>query len=347
MEAADAELLPGLPPELALECLTRLPHTAHRVASRVCRRWRELFRSQDFYSHRKKWGYTHKVACLVQSLPAISGGGAGARKKSRSPAYGISVFYPASGSWVRLGPVLEYPNGLPLFCQVCGSEGKLVVMGGWDPASYEPVTDVFVYDFTTGQWRRGRDMPSKRSFFAAGAGGDGVVYVAGGHDESKNALSSAWAYDLGRDEWRELTRMSRERDECEGVVAGDEFWVVSGYGSDMQGGFEGCAEAYEVGTGRWRRVEGAWKAGRCPRGCVGVGKGGELVEWGGLEALVRVGTCGVRMGNRVLLTGSEYEGGPQGFFLAEMGEGENGKLDRVDVPSEFSGFAQSGCCVEI
>ncbi|KAJ4830621.1 hypothetical protein Tsubulata_039361 [Turnera subulata] len=355
MESFDlGELMPGLPEELGLECMTRLPYTAHRVASRVCRRWRELLESKAFYYHRKKHGYTHKVACLVQAIngsststesppsPAAEG------KLGNSPSFGITAFDSVNQTWERLDPVPKYPNGLPLFCQLASCEGKLVVMGGWDPASYDPVTDVFVYDFTSRRWNQGKDMPSKRSFFAIGAIGS-RVYVAGGHDESKNALKTAWAYDLDRDEWTELAQLNQERDECEGVVIGDRFWVVSGYGTDGQGSFEGNAEVYEPGSdsgsGGWRRVEEVWEAGRCPRSCVGAGKDGKLVNWGELEAGVRVGACGVMLGSgRVLLTGSEYQGAPQGFYL---GEGQNGKAARISVPEEFSGFVQSGCCVEI
>ncbi|KAE8730010.1 hypothetical protein F3Y22_tig00003041pilonHSYRG00519 [Hibiscus syriacus] len=65
-------------------------------------------------------------------------------------------------------------------------EGKQVVMGGWDPVNYDPVTDVFIYDFMSQQWRQGKDMPSKRSFFAIGAC-SGRIFIAGGHDENKNA----------------------------------------------------------------------------------------------------------------------------------------------------------------
>ena len=79
-------------------------------------------------------------------------------------------------------------------------------MGGWDPASYNPVIDVFVYNFTTRRWRCGND-------------------IAGGHDENKNVLKSAGVYDLRTDEWAELTQMSQERDECEEVVIGWWFFL--------------------------------------------------------------------------------------------------------------------------
>lgn len=335
------ELIPGLPEELSLECLSRLHFSTHQVASRVCRRWRELLQSRDFYYHRKLTAHTHKAACLIQSLPVRKN--ADGSKPSGLPAYGVSVFDPVTGNWDRINPVPKYPDGLPLFCQLTSSEGKLVLMGGWDPVSYEPVKDVFVYDFTTRSWRRGKNMPEARSFFAAGEL-DGRVYVAGGHDESKNALSSARVYDVRSDEWTELARMNLERDECQGVVIGSDFWVVGGYRTESQGSFEGSAESYVPETGEWRRVEDAWRASQCPRSCVGVAKDSKLFCWAESDSAVRVGTCGIELGARTFVAGSTYQGGLQGLFLVE---GQNGKLMRIDYPDEFSGFVQSGCCVEI
>ena len=83
----------------------------------------------------------------------------------------------------------------------------MVLVGGWDPASYNPVTDVFFCEFTTHRWRRGNDMPSKHSFFAIGAF-LGLVYIAGGNDKNKNTLELTWVYDLRKDEWADLTWMS-------------------------------------------------------------------------------------------------------------------------------------------
>lgn len=335
-----AELVPGLPEEISLECLTRLHYSTHRVATRVSRRWRQLIQSRDFYYQRKQSGKTHKVACLVQSFPVHSGSG---ELKPMGLSYGVTVFDPVSLTWDRLGPVPEYPAGLPLFCQVASSQGKLVVMGGWDPASYSPVSHVFVYDFTTRRWTRGKNMPDNRSFFAAGEL-NGRVIIAGGHDENKTALSSAWAYDLINDEWTELARMTQERDECEAVVIGSEFWVVSGYKTERQGIFDESAESYQLGTGEWTRAENAWKLSQCPRSNVGVGREGKLFCWAETEAAVQFGTCRVELGGCTLVTGSGYQGGPQEFYVVE---GRNGKFRKFDVPAEYKGLVQSGCCVEI
>lgn len=345
MEISDSDfigLIPGLPSELGLQCLTRLPHSAHRVALRVCNQWRRLLQSDEFYHHRKKTGHTKKVACLVQAHEQPRQSEAEKPTGSTQPSYDITVFDPENMSWDRVDPVPEYPSGLPLFCHLASCEGKLVVMGGWDPSSYGPLTAVFVYDFRTNVWRRGKDMPEMRSFFATGSG-HGRVYVAGGHDENKNALNTAWAYDPRSDEWTAVAPMSEERDECEGVVVGGEFWVVSGYGTESQGMFDGSAEVLDIGSGQWRKVEGVWEAGRCPRSCVDMRENGRVVDPG-----LRIGVCSVRVGSRSLVTGSEYEGAPYGFYLVENEDGQKRKLIKIrTVPDGFSGFVQSGCCVEI
>ncbi|CAN1306967.1 F-box/kelch-repeat protein At1g15670 [Linum perenne] len=339
------ELIPGLPEEIAMECLTRLHYTSHAVASEVCRRWRHLVGSRDFYYHRKTTGHTRKTACLIHALFSPE------PKPVGPTRYGLTIFDPVTESWERVEPVPEYPNGLPLFCQVVSTEGKVVVMGGWDPTDYQPVRHVSVYDFTTRKWRQGKPMPEPRSFFAAAAH-SGKVVIAGGHDENKNALRSAWIYDLYADEWEELPPMSQERDECEAVVIGSEIWVVGGYRTDRQGQFDSSAEAIEIGGElKWRRVEEAWKEGQCPRSCLGVRNGGEkaaaeLFNWaevGGGE--VKVGACGVQLGSGMtLVSGSGYQGGPQGVYIVE---GQDGKWKKLSVGCEFAGFIQSGCCAEV
>ncbi|KAH0723537.1 hypothetical protein KY285_006081 [Solanum tuberosum] len=337
------ELVPGLPEDIALECLTRLHYSTHGVASRVCRRWCRILESKAFYYHRKQTGFTHKTACLVQALPSPV-----ESKPTGQPRYAISVFDLVSGIWDRVDPIPKYPDGLPMFCQIATTEGKLIVMGGWNPVSWDPIKDVFVYDFMTRRWKQCKDMPEARSFFAMGATG-GKVFIAGGHDESKNALNSAWVFDISSNEWTELPRMSEERDECEGVIIGSDFCVVSGYDTETQGRFKSSAELYELSTGQWRRVEDAWRSSQCPRACVGVGKNGNLTCWAESDPNVKVGACGVDLGDRTLVTGSAYQGAPHGFFFVENNkkEGQNSKLTKINVPDEFSGFVQSGCCVEI
>ncbi|KAK1288692.1 F-box/kelch-repeat protein [Acorus calamus] len=352
----EEELIPGLPEDIAMKCLIRLPYNSHHVGRRVSKTWRDLIDGGDLHRLRKQNGESRRVVCLVQALTTLDTAVAdstaqvrpGGFQPNRQAAYGVSVFDPVSNHWDLLDPIPGYPHGLPLFCQLADAEGKLVVLGGWDPVSWDPVRDVWVYDFKRRSWRRCADMPCVRSFFAVGAL-NGLVFVAGGHDERKNALRTVSVYDMGRDEWAVAAEMGEGRDECEGVVmkGSDELWVVGGYVTDEQGMFRGSAEVLHLGTGEWRSVDGAWLKGRCSRGCVGVGKDGKLFTWADVDPSVRVGTCAVGFGDGTILTGSARPGGPQRFLSVDAKEGENGKVEVMDVPIEFSGFVQSGCCVEL
>nr|XP_043633904.1 F-box/kelch-repeat protein At2g44130-like [Erigeron canadensis] len=341
------ELIPGLPEEIALECLTRMHYGVHEVASHVCLRWRNLIKSRDFYYHRKQCGFTYKTVCFVQSLPVLLEEEEVNQKPKNQPKYRLSVFEPITNIWDQVNLVPNYCDGLPLFCQVASSEGKLVMMGGWKPGSYEPLRDVFMYDFTTRKWAQRAHMPTTRSFFAA-SGRYGKIYLAGGHDENKNALKSAWVYDITTNSWTELAPMSEERDECEGVFIGAEFWVISGYDTDSQGRFKNSADVFDTESNKWRRVEEAWGTSRCPRGCVRVGQNGNMTCWGDSYPAIQVGSCGVHIGDRTLVTGSAFQGGTQTFLLTNNDKVEQKcNFIKVDTPDEFSGFVQSGCFVEI
>ncbi|KAM2638544.1 hypothetical protein EV1_022898 [Malus domestica] len=125
---------------------------AKPITSRVCRQWRILLESQEFYHHRKNIARNHKVACLVQALPRKLVASESDVPKSIEPSsFGITVFDPVSRSWDRLDPVPQYPNGMPWWwgledkawnaghCPrhcvgVVGENGRLVSWGELDSA---------------------------------------------------------------------------------------------------------------------------------------------------------------------------------------------------------------------
>ncbi|KAJ1426092.1 Kelch-type beta propeller [Sesbania bispinosa] len=317
------ELIPGLPSELGLECLTRLPHSAHRVALRVCSQGATCFRAMSSSVTGRKLDTPEKSLVWFKPInnhlkmkrknqPGQRQRVTGSPFSTRRECVGTgSTRFRSTLSGCRCS--VSWRAAKEACADGCGGEGRTCR-------------------------RRGRSLPPGRVM---------VGFMCRGHDENKNALSTAWAYDPRSDEWVGLDPMGRYRDECEGVVVGDEFWVVSGYDTERQGVFDGSAEVLDLGSGQWRRVDGVWEAGRCPRSCIGVGKNGKMVDWSGLDSGLRAGVCGVMVGSRVMVSGSEYEGAPHGFYLVEMEEGQNRKLRKMNVPDGFSGFIQSGCCVEI
>ncbi|GAV85219.1 Kelch_1 domain-containing protein, partial [Cephalotus follicularis] len=118
--------------------------------------------------------------------------------------------------------------------------------------------------------RSGAPKSVARFFFACAAVGPSKLYVVGGHDNQKNALKSAEAYDADANEWTTLPPMAEERDECQGLAWDGEarFWVVSGYGTKNQEEFRYDVEYYDPTTGSWSKVDEAWPFERTnPKGC--------------------------------------------------------------------------------
>jgi hypothetical protein len=62
------ELIPGLPNDVALQCLLRIPVQAHAQLQRVSRKWRQLVNSPQYYEERKREGTTMQLVCTVQAL---------------------------------------------------------------------------------------------------------------------------------------------------------------------------------------------------------------------------------------------------------------------------------------
>lgn len=225
-------------------------------------------------------------------------------------------------------------------------------------------------------------MPGpRRSFFACAASPDGrTVYVAGGHDEEKNALRSALAYDVATDEWVRLPDMSMERDECGGVFRRGAFHVIGGYPTAVQGRFVKSSEAFDPATGRWAPVEehtlgttdvcprgvAAGDDGRlfrCAEGHVEVLEGEEADEedptWrkvaelpdsgDGKQAVAPYLVCWPGGGNKLTLIGSSRHGGPPpaGYTLELRPGGEARWAKEAAPPEEYSGVVQGACCLEI
>ncbi|WOL14022.1 hypothetical protein Cni_G22802 [Canna indica] len=364
------QLIPGLPDDISRECLIRVAYRSFPAARSICRPWRRELDSPYFHRRRKSAGLSRSVLAFAQAESVIASGSSSSAAKSggdTAPQYRIALFEPASGSWSRLPPVPGLPRGLPLFCRLAVASRQLVVVGGWDPHTWAASDGVNVYDFATGSWRRGAPMPGpRRSFFACASapaveGRSATVLVAGGHDEEKNALRSAMAYDVASDAWAALPDMATERDECRGVFLRGRFHVIGGYSTTEQGQFSRTAEALDVAAGRWGAAEDRLEEGTCPRTCVEGGDGrmymcrGEVVQLAVMEGTgwravadvpgdARVAPQLVAWESGLMVMGSESHGGMQAGYVMEEGATA---WRKVEVPEEYSGHVHAGCSLEI
>ena len=362
------QLLPGLPDDVAMACLSRVPYRHHYRLRGVSKGWRNFVDSPSFFRQRLNSSSTESLVCLVQALKEEEQNVEKEERETdqKTPGYALSLYNATQDEWRRL----SLPQAVPLFsqCAAMRASGKFILLGGYDPHSFKSVSDVFIVDLITGNVRRGAPMKPARSFFACAMIGS-LVYVAGGHDNQKNALRSAQVYDTEADEWREIQTMAVERDECQGLEIGGEFWVISGYCTDNQGQFHGSVECYDPGNGRWRVDESLWEERVPPRASSFVlPRGGKLghaqcnegrrevreyeeIErrWkvvGNIPGNLRSVSCVTSVGGsdgRLLVMGSDGES----RYRAWMMDTGSRRWSEVNTPDAFAGFAFSASSIVI
>lgn len=356
----EALLIPALPDDMARECLTRVPFAHFAAAASVCKQWRRELDSPSFHSMRRSNGHTRSIVALAQAQAQAQPNDADDHSKPAATfsssncyqpnKYRLVIFDPSSpprsaDTWQSLPPIPGLPHGLPLFCRIAAVGRQLLVVGGWDPATWATTDGVHVYDFVSAAWRRGAPMPGPpRSFFACAGGSAGWVVAAGGHGDGKSALRSALAYDVAGDRWVPLPDMARERDECGGFFAGGRFYAAGGYCTEMQGSFSSSAEAFDFDSWEWGPVEEDYGGGH-----------------GGVDGFVsRTSTAlpedvravsqlvalpgGEGGGGLMMVIGSAKDGGAQVCYLRREGDD---KWEKMTAPAEYSGHIQSACCLSI
>ncbi|XP_074570389.1 F-box/kelch-repeat protein At1g80440-like [Curcuma longa] len=211
----EAELIPGLPDDMALECLLRLPFHDLASARRVCKRWRQEITSQSFYSLRKAGGHARPLVVLVPSSFYCA------------PRYkNLIIFDPTMGVLTRLPVVFNWSS----YCRVAAVGHELVGLCGDELYG----ATVEVYNLLTGVRRRGATMPGPRRvrFAFAVTAEARMAYVAGGENEHREPLQSALAMT-----WR------RTRG---GIFVNGAFCVAGG-----QGSHDWTFETFNVAEGRW------------------------------------------------------------------------------------------------
>ncbi|CAA7050559.1 unnamed protein product [Microthlaspi erraticum] len=385
------DLIPGLPSELAIECLVRVPYQFQSAMKSVCRSWRSLLSDSSFIRERRRCGKAELLLCLVQPLTPPPTPASKAVEESQTfvdeegekkledesqqprvsgtPRFGLSVYNAAMSTWNHVA--FPEQQQIPLFCEcvVIQDAGKILLIGGWDPETLQPVKDVYVLEFagegSGRRWRRGAPMNESRSFFACASIGSTKVYVAGGHDDQKNALRSAEVYDVEKDEWSMIPPMTEGRDECQGFAVGTDlgFCVLSGYGTESQGRFQSDAEIYDPATNSWSKMEDIWRfpdtsprgrtAGDCSSGlrCFTDGELQserksetkddsrkwnlelEMIQFPMTGSSIFAGSLG---GDAVVMIGGRTESEGKGVMMKTT-EKDIGKWSHVqDIPSGFS-----------
>lgn len=346
--------IPSLPNDIAMEVLARLPPRSHPLLACVCQSWRELVRSSAILLHRTKGNLTTPFLCLLQAAPQLN--------PKQHPLYCVTILNEHRG-WERLPPIPEYHQwGLPLFARFASVGGKLVVVGGWNPATWETLRSIYIFSFTSWTWKRGANMPTTRSFFACAAVGN-FIYVSGGHDNTKVALASAERYDLESDSWEVLPPMQEVRDECIGAALGSKLYAIGGYRTATQCKYMKSAEVFDPVTSAWSRIHNMIDV----RPSVILSACGDLYaihdrdvlvyssenkKWKAIDLLhaeIAPPLCVCSFGRKLVVTGSRNgdEDSYRSFLYSLPRDSKSrGVWEALPVDPQFLGMARTSCVVE-
>ncbi|KAL9267712.1 F-box/kelch-repeat protein-like protein [Drosera capensis] len=211
-------LLPGLPDDLAIACLIRVPRLAHRDLRLVCKRWYRLLAGNFYYSLRKSHGIAEEWAYVI--------------KRDKDGKISWDAFDPAHQLWQPLLPVpKEYSEALGFGCAVL-SGCHLYLFGGKHPLKGSMRRVVF-YSARTNKWHRAPDMLRRRHFFGSCVINN-CLYVAGGVNEGvTRSLRSAEVYDPNKNRWSFISDMRFAMVPFTGVVYEGK-WYLNGLGSHRQ-----------------------------------------------------------------------------------------------------------------
>ncbi|XP_008789681.3 F-box protein AFR-like [Phoenix dactylifera] len=330
--AADMEpLIPGLPDEVAEQCLLHLPFPYQALARSVSSAWNRALSGPAFLRAKAELS-------AALSLPYLF----------------VFAFHPTSHrlQWQALDPrtrrwfvlpPMSLPAGgsaplcPPAFaCAALPHRGEIYVLGGMRSDTETPLRTLVTYRAATNSWSAAAPMPTPRSFFAAGAIG-GRIFAAGGGDGGISAVecydpaadrwlpaagmrcgmarydaavvgrrmyvTEGWrwpfyaspragVYDVDRDAWEEMSEGMREGWTGSSAVVGDRLLIVTDYG-------DGRVKAYDAESDAWRGVEGGGVPPALKRPYAVSGADGEIYVVGsGLEVGVGTVVAGAGRGRR-------------------------------------------------
>ncbi|PKI79558.1 hypothetical protein CRG98_000033 [Punica granatum] len=234
-------LIPGLPDDLAIACLIRVPRSEHCKLRLVCKRWNRLLSGNFYYSQRKTVGVAEDWVYVI--------------KRDREGKISWNAFDPVYHLWQPLPPIpREYTGARGFGCAVLGGS-HLYLFGGEDPQG-GLMRRVIYYSVRTNKWHRAPDMPRRRHLFGSCVINN-CLYVAGGENEGiQGLLRTGEVYDPSKSRWSFISELGEGMLPSMGAVYRGE-WYLKGLGENRQV----LSEAYQPETDTWRPVHGGIVSG--------------------------------------------------------------------------------------
>lgn len=211
-------LIPGLPDDVALNCLLRLPVQSHAACRAVCKRWHLLLGNKErFFTRRKELGFKDPWL-FVFAFHRCTG-------KIHWQVLDLTHF-----SWHTI-PAMPCkdkvcPHGFR--CVSIPFDGTLFVCGGMESDVDCPLDWVLKYEMQKNRWTVMNPMITARSFFASGVI-DGMIYVAGGNSTDLFELDSAEVLDPAKGSWCRISNMGTNMASYDAAVLDGKLLVTEGW----------------------------------------------------------------------------------------------------------------------
>ncbi|GKA69595.1 F-box/kelch-repeat protein SKIP30 [Tanacetum coccineum] len=208
-------LIEGLPNDIAIRCLARVPYYLFPKLETVSHSWWAAVHSTEFYKARQAVNSTESLLCVC----------------AVDPENIWQLYDPNRDIWLTL-PVL--PSEVRNLAQfgVASVSGKLFVLGGRShPVSCvqdrTSTNEVWAYDPIFRQWAQRAPMIVPRASFACCVW-NGKILVAGGFTAPMKSTSTAEIYDPDTDTWDPIPDLDHGHDsQCKGFVIDGAIHVVS------------------------------------------------------------------------------------------------------------------------
>lgn len=219
VQVNESLLIPGLPNEVAILCLSRVNWRDFKALRATCKSWASLLRSEEFYYTRKKIGQQEEWLFLLAG--SISPG-----------TLRIEAFDPLQIPPACVPSLISmHPHTTKLWgCQIVSVATSIYILGGSDGSpEHDVFSTVWKFHVVSGNWTLVSPMLEARHSFACGVV-NGSIVVAGGWGNDQVPLSSAEIYKPELDEWFPLMEMQKSRAGCQGIVFDQHFHVFGGIG---------------------------------------------------------------------------------------------------------------------
>ncbi|KAJ3669975.1 hypothetical protein LUZ60_010299 [Juncus effusus] len=251
------QLLPGLPDDVALNCLLRLPVSSHISYRLVSRTWYRFFSDQNRFS----------LFSLRKTL------------KIESPFLFTLAYHRCTGKiqWKVLDLVHLTWHGIPAMpcrdracprgfgCISVPNTGTVLVCGGLVSDMDCPLHLALKYDMYRNKWSVLNRMLSARSFFGGGVI-TGRVYVAGGYSTDQFELNSAEVFDPVRNAWDPVLKMKLNMAVSDSAVIDDKLYLTEGCNFPFFSSPRG--QIYDAKSEKWEEMKVGMREGWTGLGAV-------------------------------------------------------------------------------